>query len=273
VNTEDGQPPCGFAGARRRWLRGASALVCALLSFANVHADTVRVAVAANFSEVIEALAPEYEHATGERLRVTTGSTGKLYAQIVNGAPFDVFLAADQARPQRLEQSGLIVPGSRFTYAIGQLSLWSAAQGVIGEDGIETLRTAGFRRLAMANPALAPYGAAAQQALESLGLAQALADRIVLGENVGQAFTLIATGNAELGFVARASLVSARTGGRGSYWHVPPPLHAPIRQDGVVLSAARNVEAALHFTAWLRSDEAQARIAAFGYRRQTEDDD
>ena len=196
------------------------------------------------------------------RLRVAVGSTGKLYAQILHGAPFDVLLAADQERPVLLERAGLAIPGSRRTYAIGRLTLWSADPERVQGD-IPALLTAGnFRRLAMANPDLAPYGAAAREVLTGFGLYGALDKKIVTAENIGQTYAMVATGNAEIGFVAASGV---RSTGEGSRWDVPADLHAPIRQDAVLLSRAENNIAALAFLDFLRTDRARAIISGYGY--------
>jgi molybdate transport system substrate-binding protein len=223
------------------------------------------VAVAANFSEVVERLEADFERDSGHRLTFVAGSTGKLYAQIAHGAPFDVFLSADQERPERLEKERLAVAGSRFTYAVGRLTLWSAEPGRVGGDGAATLRRGEFRRLAIANPALAPYGAAAKETLEKLGLWERFADRIVMGETIGQAHALVASGNAELGFVALSSVLSPRQETKGSRWDVPPRLHAPIRQDAVLLTRGAGNPAARGFLELLRSEKAKAVIESYGY--------
>lgn len=223
------------------------------------------VAVAANFAEVMERLEADFERESPHGLNVTVGSTGKLYAQIVNGAPFDVLLSADQRRPEVLEERGLAVRGSRFTYATGKLTLWSRDPDQVGTDGAATLRAGEFRRLAMANPDLAPYGVAARETLEGLGLNDALSDRIVMGENVGQAHALVATGNAELGLVALAHVKSPRNDTRGSRWDVPEHLHEPIRQDAVLLMRAEDNSAARDLLAYLRRPEVQALIRDHGY--------
>jgi molybdate transport system substrate-binding protein len=228
-------------------------------------ADEALVAVAANFSEVVERLAANFESASGHSLTVTTGSTGKLYAQIRNGAPFDVLLAADQRRPELLEKEGRAVAGSRFTYAVGRLTLWSPDPERVTADGAETLRSGAFRKLAIANPDLAPYGAAARETLTALGLLDTLGDRVVMGENIGQAHALVATGNAELGFVALSFVLSPRNRTPGSRWDVPQDLHAPIRQDAVLLIRAADNPAARAFLDYLKSAEARAVIESFGY--------
>lgn len=223
------------------------------------------VAVATNFAEVMEALTPKFASASGYRVRVSSGSTGKLYAQIMNGAPFDLMLAADRRRPKLLEASPKGVAGSRFTYAIGRLALWSADQARLGSDGAAALRAGDYRHLAMANPKLAPYGLAAQQTLMALGLWGSLRDRVVLGENIGQAFSLVATGNAELGFVALSSLMSPLGRRGGSWWDVPANFYQPIRQDAVLLAHGADNAAARAFLDYVRSAEARKIIAAYGY--------
>ncbi len=228
-------------------------------------AEEAVVAVAANFTEVVERLEADFERDSGHTVTFVAGSTGKLYAQITNGAPFDVFLSADQERPERLEKERLAVAGSRFTYATGRLALWSSEPGRVGGDGAATLRQGEFRRLAIANPALAPYGAAAKETLEKLGLWDRFKDRIVMGETIGQAHAMVASGNAELGFVALSSVLSPRTATKGSRWDVPPDLHAPIHQDAVLLSRAAGNAAARGFLDFLRSEKARAVIRSYGY--------
>lgn len=226
---------------------------------------TALVAVATNFVEVMERLEDDFERGSPHAITVTSGATGMLYAQIRNGAPFDVLLAADQERPERLESEGLAVRGSRFSYALGHLTLWSVDPQAIAAHGVATLRAGGFRRLAMANPVVAPYGAAAQQVLERLDLRSSLSGKIVLGENVGQAYAMVASGNAELGFVARSSLLGVGAERGGSRWDVPSGLHAPIRQDAVLLVRAEDNSAARDLLAYLRRPEARAIITDFGY--------
>lgn len=228
-------------------------------------AENALVAVASNFAETMERLESGFEQDTGHTLTLVPGSTGKLYAQIANGAPFDVFLAADRERPRRLEEEGLAVAGTRFTYAAGRLVLWSPQPGRIGADGAATLHRGDFRRLAIANPALAPYGTAARDTLRALDLYDELRPRLVIGENIGQAFAMVATGNAELGFVALSFVLSARNPAPGSRWEVPPEYHAPIRQDGVLLARGEGNAAAADLLNWLRTDRARSIIVRFGY--------
>jgi molybdate transport system substrate-binding protein len=228
-------------------------------------AGEATVAVAANFAEVIEEIETMFEAASDHTLRVTTGSTGKLYAQIKQGAPFDMLLAADQARPKRLEAEGDAVPGSRFTYAIGQLTLWSCDAERIGADGRAVLKAGDFDHLAIANPDLAPYGLAAKQALQHFGLWDPLQPKLVMGQNIGQTFSMVATGNAQLGLVSKSYAVSARNETPGSRWDVPAEAHDPIRQDAIILKRAADNPAARAFTDFLRSDAARDMISRFGY--------
>ena len=227
-------------------------------------ADDAQVAVAANFAGTAKQLAERFSASSPHRLRISTGSTGKFYAQIANGAPFDILLSADDETPQRLERENLAAPGTRFTYAIGKLVLWSAAPGVVDGNG-NVLRTAAFRRLAIANPKLAPYGAAAQQAMERLGVWTRAQPRLVLGENIAQTLQFIASGNAELGFVALSQIQDEGKSPSGSHWPVPQPLYDPIRQDAVLLARASGNAAARAFMAFLRSAAARDLIRASGY--------
>ena len=227
-------------------------------------AGEASVAVAANFTAPMQKIAAAFEQQTGHKASLAFGSTGKFHAQVRNGAPFHVLLAADDETPLRLEREGLAVPGSRFTYATGRLVLWSATPGLVDAQG-EVLRKGSFRRLAIADPKLAPYGAAAMQALDKLGLAQALAPRLVQGESIGQAFQFAATGNAELGFVALSQVMADGRIDKGSAWLVPAQLHAPIRQDAVLLTQGRDNPAAVALMTFLRSEAARTIIRAHGY--------
>lgn len=231
-------------------------------------ADDALIAVAANFVRPMERLAADFRKRDQGTLKFTTGATGKLYAQIRNGAPFDAFLAADQRRPLLLEEQGLALAGSRFTYALGRLALWSADPA--RELNAQALRAGGFRKLAIANPDLAPYGRAAWEALRRLGLREALQDRIVRAENVGQAFAFAATGNAELALIAAAQARRPALG-PGRAWLLPAHLHGPIRQDAVLLSRAGGKRAAAAFLGYLKSPAAKAIILAAGYDLAEED--
>lgn len=229
-----------------------------------VLASEVRVAVAANFLAPLEALATRFESTEGIEISISAGATGHHYAQIANGAPFDVFLAADQARPERLVNDGLAIADSRFTYAEGRLVLWADRDAVLPEGGFAALSDAPVRRLAIANPRLAPYGLAARQALEATGQWSALRPRIIEGANVGQTLQYLATGNASHAIVA-ASYVHRVGRPEGEWARVPATLHAPIRQDAVQLKQARDPDAARRFLAFLQGPDAADVLARFGY--------
>lgn len=251
-------------GKRPDLLAAVCVSVCLLSSVAADAAEAL-AAVAGNFSDVIDRLQADFESTGEHTLVVSTGSTGKLYAQIDNGAPFDLFLAADQVRPEVLERAGKAVAGSRFTYAIGRLTLWSPDPARLAVNGAATLRAGKFRKLAIANPELAPYGAAAIETLASLELLDTVRDRIVMGENIGQAHAMVATGNAELGFVALSYILSPRNSAVGSRWDVPQEFYSPIRQDAVLLVHGAGNSAALAFLDYLASDAARVVIESYGY--------
>lgn len=223
--------------------------------------DEIRVAVASNFSTTLQALAERFQAQTGHSVMLSSGSTGKHYAQIVNGAPFDAFFAADAQRPALLEEAGRALPGSRFTYAQGRLLLWSPRVGYVDAQG-KVLHDK-FRHLAIANPGLAPYGRAAQEVLQALGVWSEVADRLVRGENIAQTFQFIASGNAELGFVACAQVKRPDAELIGSWWEVPQNLHTPITQQAVLLTEHA---AAREFLAFVRGPEARHIIENYGYR-------
>jgi molybdate transport system substrate-binding protein len=248
----------------RLLLSSLSALLCAALVQGAAQAAEAQIAVAANFAEPIKAIAAKLQKTSGHRLRITLGSTGKLYAQIRNGAPFDVLLAADAKTPALLEQEGLALPGSRFTYATGQLALWSARPGRVDDQGA-VLRRADLGKVAYAAPKVAPYGAAAVQAMERLGLSAALAPRLVQGESIGQAFSFVFTGNADVGFVALSQVLSGGQLKSGSVWVLPPTLYDPIRQDAVVLKRGANNAAAQALMKLLNSPQGRALVASYGY--------
>jgi len=236
-------------------------LALAVLGSGHARAGEVRVAVAANFTSAMKDIAADFERRSGHHVVLSFGSTGSLYAQIHHGAPYDLFLAADERRPKLLEQEGTAVAGTRFTYAIGRLVLWSAKPGVVDARG-DVLKHGSFARLAIANPKTAPYGAAAQQVLEHLKLWHALQPRIVRGENIAQTHQFVATGNAELGFVALSQVV--KTGG-GSQWQVPQTLYPPIRQQAVLLVRGKDKPAAHALLDYLRSAAGRNVIERFGY--------
>lgn len=227
-------------------------------------AEDVSVAVAANFTAPMKLIVERFEKATGHRARLSFGSTGKLYAQIRNGAPFELLLAADAETPERLVEEGLAVADTRYTYAIGQLALWSADPGRVDADG-QVLKSADFAHLALADPKLAPYGRAAEETLARLGLLEALRPKFVTAESIGQSYQFIASGNAELGFVALSQIVRDGALGQGSMWRVPNGMHQILRQDLVVLARGERSHAARAMAAFMRSDEARELIRSFGY--------
>lgn len=242
------------------------AMLCAVSALAAslAHAGEVSVAVAANFAVPMQKIAARFEQETGHKAVLALGSTGRFHAQIANGAPFEVLLAADAATPERLEREGLTVPGSRFTYAVGRLALWSASPAMVDAQGA-VLRSPGLTRLALADPKLAPYGAAAVEVLTRLGLIDSLRPRLVQGESIGQAYQFVASGNAALGFVAWSQVqVDGRLSG-GSAWLVPAELHSPLRQDAVLLQRGRENPAAQALMRHLRSPAARQIILAHGY--------
>ena len=237
-----------------------AAFVAAAFVATAAHAAEVKVAVAANFTEAAKEIGLLFEQATSHRAVFSFGSTGQLYTQITQDAPFEVFLAADQERPKKAVEEGLAVAGSRFTYATGRLVLYSRDAGRVA--GERTLKDGDFTRIAIANPETAPYGAAAVEAMRNLGVLDALTSKIVQGKNIAQAYQFVETGNAEVGFVALAQ-VAGRDG--GSRWIVPEILHAPIAQDAVLLNRGADNEAARAFVDFLRSAGANGVKSTFGY--------
>ena len=242
-------------------------LTAALALSAAAQAEVVQIAVAANFTAPARALAEIFARTTGHEAKLSFGATGAFYTQIKNGAPFDILLAADDERPIRLEKEGDTVPGSRFTYAIGQLVLWSAKPGFVDGEGA-VLKGGNFNKIAIANPKLAPYGAAAVETMDKLGLAAALTPKLVTGESIGQTYNFIATGNAELGFVALAQVLEGGKLKSGSMWVVPAQYHAPIIQDAVILKRAANNPAAKAWMELLKTPQSKALIRSYGYEAQ-----
>ncbi|MBF5003436.1 molybdate ABC transporter substrate-binding protein [Diaphorobacter sp. NR2-3-3-1] len=238
-----------------------AALAFALLPAA--HAGEVAVAVAANFTAPMQKLAAMFEKATGDKVVISSGATGKFYAQIVNGAPFDVLLAADDTTPEKLEKEGKAVKDTRYTYAVGKLVLWSPQANYVDNEG--KVLTSDFAHISIANPKLAPYGAAAMETLDKLKLTDSVKPRIVTGENIGQTFQFVATGNAPLGFVALSQVMQDGKVGKGSYWIVPETMHEAIRQDAILLNKGADNDSAKALLKYLKSDEARAVIKTFGY--------
>jgi molybdate transport system substrate-binding protein len=228
------------------------------------HADVVQVAVAANFAAPFQKIAADFAVATGHTAAPVVGATGKFHAQIKAGAPFEVLLAADDETPKKLIDEGFAVKGSAFTYAVGKLVLWSPQPGLVDAQG-EVLKKGAFKHLAVANPKLAPYGAAALDTLKALGLTDAISPKIVQGENIAQAFQFVVTGNAELGFVALSQVQQPGKPVAGAHWLVPAKFHSPILQDAVLLNKGAGQPAAQALMSYLRSDAAKAVIQAFGY--------
>lgn len=242
-----------------------SLLALGLIFASGAIADEVKVAVAANFTAPIQALAPAFEKATGHKLVASFGATGQFYAQIKNGAPFDVFLSADDSTPAKLEKEGDSVPGSRFTYAIGSLVLWSADAGYL-DDTDSALKAGQFKHLSIANPKAAPYGLAATQVLDKLGLSEAVKGKLVEGQNITQAHQFVSTGNAELGFVALSQVYKDGKVTSGSAWIVPDAMYDPIRQDALILKQGANNPAATALVEYLKGPEAAKVIESFGYK-------
>jgi len=226
-------------------------------------AGTAHVAVASNFSVPLRLLAAAFEQQSGHQVKISAASTGKLYAQIKHGAPYHLFLSADQARPNRLVQEGLAIGDSRFTYALGRLVFW-APGAIFSGSADELMSKTDLRRFAIANPKTAPYGVAAQQTLEAMGHWLKLRGRLVRGENIAQTFQFVGSGAAEMGFVALSQLSEERAT-QGYHWVVPQALYRPIRQEAVLLKRGENNQVAKAFLAYLRSAEAGVLIKNQGY--------
>lgn len=241
-------------------IRLALGIAAWVLTSTALPAAQLNVAVAANFTEAAKEIAAAFRAKTGHEAVLSFGASGQFYTQITQGAPFQILLSADDARPKRLVDEGLAVPDSRFTYAIGKLVLWSKTPGLV--KGEETLKAASFAKLSICNPAAAPYGAAAIEAMKSLKVFETLQPKFVEGATITQAYQFVETGNAELGFVALSQLTGPETGSR---WLVPQELYSPIRQDAVLLKSGAANEAATGFIAFLRSPEARVIIEKYGY--------
>jgi len=240
------------------------ALLVAILTPFSTRAETVSVAVASNFTAPMKAIVAEFEKSTGHHAQLSFGSSGKFFAQIRHGAPFDVFLSADDQKPAKLEAAGMSVPDSRFTYALGTIVLWSARPGFVDAQGA-VLKSGDFQHLALANPKLAPYGEAAREVMQKRGVWSSLRRKLVLGENIAQTYQFVASGNAGLGFVALSQVMQDGHIQAGSAWIVPATLYSPIRQDAVLLNRGKHNAAAKALLDYLKSAPARAIIRSYGY--------
>ncbi|MDG2139872.1 MAG: molybdate ABC transporter substrate-binding protein [Gammaproteobacteria bacterium] len=229
-----------------------------------VTAESLTIAVASNFADTAKHLVEKFEANSGHDVQLITGSSGRFFAQISNGAPFDIFLSADREKPIALVEAGFARSESRFTYAIGRLALWSRDEMLVSGDA-SVLQTDKFKRIAIANPRLAPYGIAASEVLNKYGLYDEIRARLVQGENIAQAYQFVFTGNAELGFVALSQVMEGRTLISGSAWIIPEELHRPIRQDAVILAHGMGGSAAEAFMNFMKTPESRAVIASYGY--------
>ena len=244
-------------------LIGGVLLAFFLLHVSDALAKELRIAVASNFLLPLKALSKNFKESTGHKVVVISGSTGKLYAQIKQGAPFDILLAADSIRPERLEKEGIGVPGSRFTYAVGRLVLWNKDSKLPLKNDLHVLNHKNFRYLAIANPKTAPYGKAAEQVLRKKGFWEQIQNRLVRGENISQTFQFVMTGNADIGFIALSQL--RKNQGLGFSWIVPQKLHDPIQQQGILLKRAKTNKAARQFLNFIKSSRIQKQIESYGY--------
>lgn len=231
---------------------------------ASAHADTIHIAVASNFNKTLQALVQQFEQSHDHRVVISSGSSGKLFAQIQHGAPFDIFLSADREKPEALERAGLSEPGMRFTYALGTLALWAPHMDST-EDGPTLLQSGRIQRLALANPRLAPYGSATSDVLEHFMLTDDTRKRWVLGENIAQTYQFIASGAADAGFVALTQLIDGQVNTQGTVWRVPSSLHRPIIQQALLLRRGSAKRGARDFWQFLQSDQARYIIRDHGY--------
>jgi len=262
-----GVPQATNKGSKGGYMKKLSVwMVCCLLLIISsiAAAEEVSVAVAANFTAPMKRIAADFEKDTGHKAVLSFGASGKFYAQIKNGAPYQVFLSADDGKPARLAKDGLAVASSRFTYAVGTLVLWSAKPGFVDAKG-DVLVKGRFNKLSIANPKLAPYGLAAIETMKKLGLLAALQPKFVQGENISQTYQFISTGNAELGFVALSQVMKNGKVTSGSSWIVPAKLHSPIRQDAVLLSTGKDNAAARALMAYLKTEKVRKLIRTYGY--------
>lgn len=241
------------------------AIIATLLSSFAAHAAEVKVAVAANFAQPMKEIAAEFEKDTGHKLNLTQGATGKFYAQISNGAPFEVLLSADDETPSRLVKEGKAIAGSQFTYAIGRLALWSPDASFV-EQGGDVLKTDKFKFIAIANAKVAPYGRAAVQTMQKLGVLMKIEPRVVQGESISQTFQFVTSGNAQLGFVALSQIWENGKLKTGSAWVVPEAMHEQLKQDVVLLNSGKDSQAAAALVEYLKSDKARKFIERYGYK-------
>lgn len=250
------------------FMRNLVLAVVLTLSFCggNAAAGEATVATAANFALAADRIAKKFQAQSGHAILLVSSSTGKLASQVAFGAPFDVLLAADQARPKRLLDDGHAVEGSQFTYTQGRLVLWGGdAAKLKGRSAADILKAGQYKRLSIANPDIAPYGAAAWQVLLKLELGDAIKDKLIYGENIQQAYAFAASGNTDLALVALSFMLSARIPDRGAYSEIPTDLHEPILQDAVLLKRGKNNPAAIAFLAFLRTPEALMIMKDLGY--------
>ena len=240
--------------------RTACLLVLNLLCLTSTaRAEEINVAVASNFTATMKAIVAEFEKSSGHHVNLSLGASGKFYAQIKNGAPFHAFFSADQAKPEALEQDGLTVPESRFTYAIGALALWSIKAGFV-DDNATKLKSGNFNKLALANPRLAPYGVAAIEVLDHLQLREETGPKWVLGENIAQTYQFVHTGNADMGFVALSQIIEQGLIKKGSGWIIPDSFYTPVRQDAVLLQHGKDSHAAHALLDFVRSSNTARKI-------------
>jgi molybdate transport system substrate-binding protein len=242
-----------------------------VFSAASAWADEVQVAVASNFAKPLEAIGSKFKAATGHDIKVSAGATGKLYAQIENGAPFEVFISADSKTPKKLVEAKQAEADSQFTYAFGTLVVWSSKDGYVDDKG-EVLKKGEFQHLAIANPKTAPYGTAGMEVLEKLGLKDAVTPKLVQGENITQTYDFVSTGNAELGFVALSQVSKDGKLKSGSAWQVPEEMYTPLAQDAVLLSKGKDNAAAKALLDYLKGEDAQAVMTSYGYALPKKDE-
>jgi molybdate transport system substrate-binding protein len=238
---------------------------CVCLMTANAQAAEIKVAVASNFANVLKEIAVEFQKDTGHQLAITPGATGKFYAQISNGAPFDVFLSADDETPRKLAQEGKAITSSQFTYAIGRLALWSPNPEMVDKNA-DILKTDKFKFIAIANAKVAPYGQAAVQTMQKLGVLTKIEPRVVQGESIAQTYQFVSTGNAQLGFVALSQIFEHGKIKTGSAWIVPEEMHEQLKQDAVILQTCKQTSVCQDLMDYLKSDKAKKMMASYGYK-------